>query len=164
MKLAHDGETSLRLKPIGFRETGRSKSAIAELTNIYDSESEDDEEFFDAVGAGKVEVIAEMPLTTPNPAPTSKGRDEALGDLREPLETQIAASFKGYEDPVRKCLMLEADDRPKISLWVSPSTQIVLFVVKLVLGNLEIHDRQGHDKNDLACFIQRTYLTHEQGC
>jgi len=123
VKLGTDGEASLRRKSIGFRETGRRKSAIAELANVSNSESEDDEEFFDAVDAGEVEVIAEMPLAAPNPAAPAKGGDEPKGDLREPVKAQIATSFKGYEDSVRKRLTLEADDRPKISLWVSPSAQ-----------------------------------------
>jgi len=33
-------------------------------------------------------------------------------------EELMKLSWKGYEDPVRKRLTMDADDRPKISLWV----------------------------------------------
>jgi len=118
VQLSNDGKPSPRRKSSGFRELGRRKSTIAELTDLSDLESEDDEEFFDAVDAGEVEIVIEMPTTTPNAPPPAKDKDESSGDLREAMKSQIAASFKGYEDPVRKRLKMDADDRPKISLWV----------------------------------------------
>jgi len=118
VQLSNDGKPSPRRKSSGFRELGRRKSTIAELTDLSDLESEDDEEFFDAVDAGEVEIVIEMPTTTPNAPPPAKDKDESSGDLREVMKSQIAASFKGYEDPVRKRLKMDADDRPKISLWV----------------------------------------------
>ena len=104
----------------GPRSLGRRKSTIADLTNLSDSDSDDDEEFFDAVGAGEVEVVETMPQAATNPQPTMvedlSGSDV---DLRGPKKAQIETSFKGYEDPIRKRLKMDADDRPKISLWVS---------------------------------------------
>lgn len=144
--LGKDGELSPRRKSVGFREAGRRKSVIAELTNISDSESETDEEFFDAVDAGEIEVIAEMPVTAPNAAPPAKAGDELIGDLRELVKGQIVASFKGYEDPIRKRLTLKADNRPKISLWVSPFTEnLTLSLSNLLLGNSERHDWPGYE-------------------
>lgn len=35
----------------------------------------------------------------------------------------MTLSWKGYEDPVRKRLKMDADDRPKISLWVRRSSR-----------------------------------------
>lgn len=121
VELGNSGKASLRRTSIGFRETGRKKSTIAKLTNISDSESENDEEFFDAVDAGEVEVMADMPVIASTSTPPVTSGEEPMRDLRETMKAKVVASFKGYEDPVRKHLTLEADDRPKISLWVSLS-------------------------------------------
>lgn len=98
----------------------KRKATLADLAaNISDDESEDDEEFFDAVGAGEVEVV-EMP-----PVPQKEEREESsapatggTGDIFETKHAEIATAFKGYEDGPRKKLAMDADDRPKISLWV----------------------------------------------
>ena len=98
----------------------RRKSTIADLTNLSDSDSEDDEEFFDAVDAGEIEVVDEMPVSVGSPPPpTQTGDTKAPWDLREAKKAEIEPSFHGYEDPVRQRFRIDADDRPKISLWVS---------------------------------------------
>ena len=91
----------------------RRKNTIAEI-DLSDDESDDDEEFFDAVGAGEVEVV-EMPLTAPQASPEAESEGAGLLDERE---ANLALGFKGYEDGIRKKLKMDADDRPKISLWV----------------------------------------------
>ena len=106
-----------RKKSIGIRDAGRRRSTIADLTNLSDSDSEEDEEFFDAVDAGEVEV-GEMPPALLSPPVGAKKQHETPEDLREIKKAEILPSFKGYEDPVRKRLKLDADNRPKISLWV----------------------------------------------
>lgn len=75
---------------------------------ISDSES-DEEEFFDAVDAGEVEV-SQLP---PSELTASQEKQQlVISDAYG-----ISESFKGYEGGVRKRLRLEGDDRPKISLW-----------------------------------------------
>ena len=107
-----------RRKSIGVRDAGRRKSTIADLTNLSDSDSEEDEEFFDAVDAGEVEV-GEMPPSLPSLADaTQSDSEQPTADLRESKKLEISPSFRGYEDPVRKRFNMEADNRPKISLWV----------------------------------------------
>jgi len=91
----------------------RRKSVLAEVTNLSDSESEDDEEFFDAVDAGEVPVVPEMPPSSP-PLHTLAPK----GELVEVKGIDLSPSFRGYEDGIRKKLKMDADDRPKISLWV----------------------------------------------
>lgn len=116
VELGEQGAASLRRKSIGIRDpaTKRRKSTITHLTNLSDSDSDEDEEFFDAVGAGEVEVIDALP-----PAAIKETKDEkSSSDLREQKKSEIQTSFKGYEDPIRKRFKMEADDRPKISLWV----------------------------------------------
>ncbi len=109
-----------------IRDPSRRKSTIADLTNLSDSDSDEDEEFFDAVDAGEVEVVDSMPPSSP-PAPTPKDdREKPSTDLREQKAAEIQGSFKGYEDPVRKKFKMEADNRPKISLWVCPLNLLAL--------------------------------------
>lgn len=95
----------------------RRKSTLVDLEKIADSDSEDDEEFFDAIGTGEVEVVEKMPITSPG----LKEVDQPIG-LEANVQdkySEIQTAFKGYEDGPRKRLKMDADDRPKISLWVS---------------------------------------------
>lgn len=123
----HGRGTDGRKKSIGARDPGRRKSTIASLTNLSDSDSEQDEEFFDAVDAGEIEVVDTMPSVEPNMASAPPKIEESQESqvkkgLRDEKQTEIEASFKGYEDPVRTRLKMDADDRPKISLWVCSSS------------------------------------------
>ena len=126
LQINQQGPARPRTKSIGFRDQGRRKSTIADLTNLSDSDSDEDEEFFDAVDAGEVEVVDVMP-SSPPPLPdeeTTALRPSKDGDLREKKAEVIKASFKGYEDPIRKRFKMEADNRPKISLWVTPLSTV----------------------------------------
>jgi hypothetical protein len=121
-------KTPLRQK-ISSRELSRKRSVIAEYIDLSDTESDDDEEFFDAIDAGEVEIGA---------APPAAPDEEAVGedsnaDLRASKHSGIVPSFQGYEDPVRERLNMDADDRPKISLWVCPLNR---FSVCLVISNV----------------------------
>ena len=117
LQFDRQGPARSRTKSIGFREQGRRKSTIADLTNLSDSDSDEDEEFFDAVDAGEVEVVDVMP-SSPPPLDTTDQNSTKDRDLREDKFADIKTSFKGYEDPIRKRFKMEADNRPKISLWV----------------------------------------------
>lgn len=121
LQIGNEGTVPGRRKSIGFRDIGRRKSTLQDLTNISDSDEDEDEEFFDAVGTGEVEVVEEMPISASSPPPVGpeSERHGFILDAREVKRVEIAPSFKGYEDPVRKRLKMDADDRPKISLWVS---------------------------------------------
>lgn len=150
LQLDRQGPARPRTKSIGFREPGRRKSTIADLTNLSDSDSDEDEEFFDAVDAGEVEVVDVMPLSPP---PFAKGettdqKPSMDRDLREDKLADIKTSFKGYEDPIRKRFKLEADNRPKISLWVNTSETVTLSTTDSLQGHPQIHDWKGHDQND----------------
>ena len=111
---------SVRQNSLGFRGRGRRKSTIADLTNLSDSDEEEDEEFFDAIDSGEVEVVDKMPHSESSLSALAgeRERQESSVDVREAKRAEIMPSFKGYEDPVRKRLKMDADDRPKISLWV----------------------------------------------
>jgi hypothetical protein len=96
-----------------IRSATRRQTALDQIANLSDSGEEEEEEFFDAVDAGAVQVT-QMPPSEVAPS----------ADLKAVVtsEVDISSSFKGYENGIRKKLKMDADDRPKISLWVSSPT------------------------------------------
>jgi hypothetical protein len=141
-------------QPAGTQKV-RRKATFADIAaDISDSESEDDEEFFDAVGAGEVEVV-EMPA--PAPAPVQDVKEDAPATSDDPFEQKhadIATAWAGYEDGPRKRLAMDADDRPKISLWVCLIYSQVIAILT-VPGYPQVYDWQRYDQDDLACLVQR---------
>lgn len=99
----------------GLQSPRRRRSTFVDIAGVSEDESEDDEEFFDAVGSGEVEVVGMIPNNAPVHAEDIPVETE---DLRAMKNREILPSFQGYEDPIRKKLKMDADDRPKISLWV----------------------------------------------
>lgn len=118
-----DEQTALGRKPSVANRSIKRKATIADIAaDMSASDSEDDEEFFDAVGAGEVEVV-QLPQ---DDAPSKESAVPSAGDdVFEQKHAAIATGFAGYEDGPRKRLAMDADDRPKISLWVSePDMQL----------------------------------------
>ncbi|KAI4113369.1 MAG: hypothetical protein LQ345_005638 [Seirophora villosa] len=122
-----------RRKSIGVRDLGRRKSTIADLADLSDSDSDGDEEFFDAVDAGEVEVVEEMPLSASQETVAETAKQPLEKDEREKREAEIKSSFRGYEDPVRMRLKMDNDDRPKISLWGILKSMIGKDMTKMTL-------------------------------
>lgn len=114
--LNDEGHAPLRRKSSGFGTLQR-KSAMAEMVDISDSDSDEDEEFFDAIGTGDIEVVGEMPDSIASLPPKAE-ETKAERNLRKAKLAELLPSFKGYEDPPRARLKLDADNRPKIGLWV----------------------------------------------
>lgn len=138
------------------KSLARRTSAIADLANISDTEEDDDEEFFDAIDSGEVDIVDEMPVSVSSPPATAADveHEKSAMDVREAKRTLIASSFKGYEDPIRERLKMDADDRPKISLWVSKPLIIALIEAYRDIGYSEINDRKGYDQNDATRLVQ----------
>jgi hypothetical protein len=86
----------------------RRQTVMTQIADISDDES-DEEEFFDAVDAGEVEV-SQLP---PSELTASQEGQLVISDAYD-----ISSSFSGYENGIRTRLKMDADDRPKISLWV----------------------------------------------
>lgn len=107
----------------------KKRMTIADYTNneISDDESEIEDEFFDAVDAGEVEVVDDMPASATSAAP----KDDSMVKVQAEKQDQIAKSYAGYENGVRKRLKLDADNRPKVSLWVC-----VILVGPLICADL----------------------------
>jgi ankyrin repeat protein len=128
----------------------RKKTVISQIADISDSES-DEEEFFDAVDAGEVEV-SQLP-----PSELAASQEEKQLVISDAYD--ISSSFKGYENGIRTRLKMDADNRPKISLWVgSCESGGPVILAYSFLGHPQVHGRKGHDKDDAAGVFQRTHL------
>ncbi|KAJ8105660.1 hypothetical protein OPT61_g10042 [Boeremia exigua] len=113
----------------------KRKATLADLAaDFSDDESEDDEEFFDAVGAGEVEVV-EMPGVNQNQIQekTEVSTAGATDDVFQKKRAEVATGFRGYEDGPRQKLAMDADDRPKISLWGILKSMIGKDMTKMTL-------------------------------
>lgn len=83
---------------------------------VSDSDSEDDDEFFDAVDAGHVEVTPMLPATSTMQSSKTADSDHTTNSTDTLID--LTSSYQGYEDGIRQKLKMDADDRPKVSLWV----------------------------------------------
>jgi hypothetical protein len=92
----------------------RKPSMLSQMDDFYDSESDGDE-FFDAIDAGDIEV---EDLTKVGPKDQEEPKNESA-EVRAIKYSVVEPSFRGYEEPIRKRLKMDNDNRPKISLWVS---------------------------------------------
>ncbi|KAK5951540.1 hypothetical protein OHC33_007596 [Knufia fluminis] len=136
-----EAQQSARRRSSAFRQGNRRKSVIAQYTNVSDSESGDDDEFFDAIDAGEIEVIS-APLMSPPPIEVPKtGEKDPFTTAAEEKETNervrkqkaIEPSYKGYESGIRTKLPIDADNRPKISLWGILKSMIGKDMTKMTL-------------------------------
>ncbi|KAI5464465.1 Oxysterol-binding protein-domain-containing protein [Mariannaea sp. PMI_226] len=116
-----DAESSV---PAPIRSKSPTKSIRRKPTIMVDlseSESEHEDEFFDAVDAGEVEV-EELPI-----------EDVEKQDIVVSGGIDISSAFQGYENGIRKRLKMDADDRPKISLWGILKSMIGKDMTKMTL-------------------------------
>ncbi|KAJ6790361.1 hypothetical protein PWT90_08557 [Aphanocladium album] len=105
----------------GIRGITRQKTALDQVADFSDSDSDDGDEFFDAVDSGEVEVT-ELPESQP-----TEPQAVVSGTM------DLTPSFKGYENGIRHKLKMDADDRPKISLWGILKSMIGKDMTKMTL-------------------------------
>ncbi|KAK3355282.1 Oxysterol-binding protein-domain-containing protein [Neurospora tetraspora] len=102
----------------------RQKTIMDQVAELSDSDS-DDEEFFDALDAGTVEV-SQLPPS--EPVASQSETQLVISD-----GTDISDSFKGYENGIRTKLKMDADNRPTISLWGILKSMIGKDMTKMTL-------------------------------
>ncbi|PWW79793.1 hypothetical protein C7212DRAFT_355555 [Tuber magnatum] len=112
--------------------------AVGEGLSDSGSDSDASDEFFDAVDNGEVEVMTEMPTSIKSPGVSETKEfmspiESSQGDVREKKLIAIKGSFRGYEDGIRERLSMDADDRPKISLWGILKSMIGKDMTKMTL-------------------------------
>ncbi|KAL4972698.1 Oxysterol-binding protein-domain-containing protein [Aspergillus desertorum] len=115
----------------GRPQLHRKKSALSNISSLYDSESDDgdEDEFFDAIDAGEIEVVDCTAPGIHEEEETTPDKDK----LRVVRRSEIAPSFKGYEEPIRERLKMDHDNRPKISLWGILKSMIGKDMTKMTL-------------------------------
>lgn len=102
------------------RAISRHETVLTDIANLSEDDSDGDEEFFDAVDAGVIEAEPLPPDTAAaTTSATTSGEEESEKGTGSDGALDISTSFHGYENGVRTRLKLDADNRPKISLWVS---------------------------------------------
>ncbi|TFB02379.1 hypothetical protein CCMA1212_005957 [Trichoderma ghanense] len=105
-KVQEEVEEAAAIVKATSRTLARKQTALAQMAELSDSESGVEDEFFDAIDSGDVEVT-ELP-----PSDTKQDKkDVVISGI------DISSSFRGYENGIRHKLKMENDDRPKISLW-----------------------------------------------
>ncbi|KAI7215563.1 hypothetical protein KC333_g5391 [Hortaea werneckii] len=138
---AEDTKQVVDLPDDALSKKRNRRPTIAELTNneLSDDDSEAEEEFFDAIDAGEVEVVDEMPQS--GQLATSEKKEPVVSVTQDGTETvnhevmaaEVAKSARGYEDGLRKRLKLDADNRPKVSLWGILKSMIGKDMTKMTL-------------------------------
>ncbi|KAI1432424.1 oxysterol-binding protein [Xylaria sp. CBS 124048] len=105
-------------------QISRKATVLSQLLDASgDSESEQ-EEFFDAVDAGEVDV-APMP---PSDIPHSDSKQDLVVS-----GVDVSSAFKGYENGVRTRLKLDEDNRPRVGLWGILKSMIGKDMTKMTL-------------------------------
>ncbi|KAH6605165.1 oxysterol binding [Trichoderma cornu-damae] len=105
-KVREEAEEAVAMAKASSRILARKQTALEQMAEMSDSESGVEDEFFDAVDAGDVEVTE---------LPPSDAKQHKKGVVVSGID--ISSSFGGYENGIRHRLKMENDDRPKISLW-----------------------------------------------
>ncbi|KAF3768869.1 hypothetical protein M406DRAFT_273366 [Cryphonectria parasitica EP155] len=108
----------------------RRETVLTELANLSEDDSDVDEEFFDAVDSGEIEAEPLPPVTATTTAVTTDGKKESAADSGI---IDISSSFSGYENGIRSKLKIDADNRPKISLWGILKSMIGKDMTKMTL-------------------------------
>ncbi|KAI1077560.1 oxysterol binding protein [Whalleya microplaca] len=98
----------------------RRPTALSQVVDISDDSESEQEEFFDAVDAGEVDV-------EPMPPSDNATQDVVVSGL------DVSSAFKGYESGLRTRLKLDEDNRPRIGLWGILKSMIGKDMTKMTL-------------------------------
>lgn len=105
-KVQEEVDEAVAIAKASSKNLARKQTALEQMVEMSDSESGLEDEFFDAIDAGDVEVT-ELPHI------------KAMQEKEEVATSRldISNSFKGYENGIRHKLKLDSDNRPKTSLF-----------------------------------------------
>ncbi|RYC57403.1 hypothetical protein CHU98_g8802 [Xylaria longipes] len=103
----------------------RKATALSKLLDVSEDSESEQEEFFDAVDAGEVDV---EPMPPSDVMPSSDSRQDIVVSGAD-----ISSAFKGYENGVRTRLKLDEDNRPRVGLWGILKSMIGKDMTKMTL-------------------------------
>ncbi|KAJ9155473.1 Oxysterol binding protein 1 [Pleurostoma richardsiae] len=104
------------------KSISRHETVLTEVANLSEDESEEEDEFFDAVDAGEIEA---------EPLPPSELEEKKA--VVQVTGIDISTAFHGYENGIRTKLKIDADNRPRISLWGILKSMIGKDMTKMTL-------------------------------
>ncbi|KAI0400922.1 oxysterol-binding protein [Xylaria palmicola] len=103
----------------------RKTTALSKLLDASEDSESEQEEFFDAVDAGEVDVA---PLPPSEVMPLSGSRQDIVVS-----GVDVSSAFKGYENGIRTRLKLDEDNRPRVGLWGILKSMIGKDMTKMTL-------------------------------
>ncbi|KAI8624885.1 oxysterol-binding protein [Xylariaceae sp. FL1651] len=103
----------------------RKTTVLSKLLDVSEDSESEQEEFFDAVDAGEVDV---EPMPPSDVVPLSGSKQDIIVS-----GVDVSSSFKGYENGVRTRLKLDEDNRPKVGLWGILKSMIGKDMTKMTL-------------------------------
>ncbi|KAI1778879.1 oxysterol binding protein [Hypoxylon cercidicola] len=121
----NEDEVAAVLHSPSMKSIGRKSTALSHHVELSEDSESEQEEFFDAVDAGEVDV-APMPPSDVVPS-ANAGQDVIISGV------DVSSAFKGYENGLRTKLKLDEDNRPKIGLWGILKSMIGKDMTKMTL-------------------------------
>ncbi|KAI3326925.1 oxysterol-binding protein [Xylariaceae sp. AK1471] len=103
----------------------RKATALSKLLDVSEDSESEQEEFFDAVDAGDVDV---EPMPPSEVVPSSDSKQDIVVS-----GVDVSSAFKGYENGVRTRLKLDEDNRPRVGLWGILKSMIGKDMTKMTL-------------------------------
>ncbi|KAI1114756.1 oxysterol-binding protein [Nemania sp. NC0429] len=103
----------------------RKATALSKLLDVSENSESEQEEFFDAVDAGEVDV---EPMPPSEVVPSKEANQDIVVS-----GVDISSAFKGYENGVRTRLKLDEDNRPRVGLWGILKSMIGKDMTKMTL-------------------------------
>ncbi|KAI0878047.1 Oxysterol-binding protein-domain-containing protein [Hypoxylon argillaceum] len=103
----------------------RKATTLSKLLDVSEDSESEQEEFFDAVDAGEVDV---EPMPPSEVIPSSDSKQDIIVS-----GVDVSSAFKGYESGVRTRLKLDEDNRPRVGLWGILKSMIGKDMTKMTL-------------------------------
>ncbi|KAH9889169.1 oxysterol-binding protein [Xylariomycetidae sp. FL2044] len=111
-------------KSPSMKSIRRKPTTISQVVDLSE-DSESEEEFFDAVDAGEVDV---RPMPPSDVLPSADAEQDVVVSGLD-----VSSAFKGYENGFRTRLKLDEDNRPKVGLWGILKSMIGKDMTKMTL-------------------------------
>ncbi|KAI1379077.1 oxysterol binding protein, partial [Hypoxylon crocopeplum] len=121
----NEEEVAAVLHSPSMKSIGRRSTVLSHAVELSDDSESEQEEFFDAVDAGEVDV---EPMPPSDVVPTAgSSQDVVISGV------DVSSAFKGYENGLRTRLKLDEDNRPRIGLWGILKSMIGKDMTKMTL-------------------------------
>ncbi|KAI1137427.1 oxysterol binding protein [Hypoxylon sp. FL0543] len=122
---AHEDEVDAILHSPSMKSIGRRSTMLSHAVELSSDSESEQEEFFDAVDAGEVDV---EPMPPSDVVPSAGSTQDVVVS-----GVDVSSAFKGYENGFRTRLKLDEDNRPKIGLWGILKSMIGKDMTKMTL-------------------------------